>query len=420
MSSSTSMLLPCCTQCSAVTEKESWFKSDGTVTKTTQKLSACARCHLDRYCSRQCQKKHWSTHKVRCVPSAKVITGTEVDKIVKQVFGYQSARVTQYGRVELFLDSKNKFLSTEEFPKKAEAEEERKLCVDVKIEEQVVGRYTYLLCLLEDWKKGFDWKSRVETILNPPNGIHNDYALVKLGHEMLKKQLYTEAFLMIADKTPEHSRRCLQDMFFPSAVTIMHAQKVNFELIVSCAEMLQKNRVEVEVLIHPFPKIKLPKDLQSNIETAQKLPYGSRDVKMVELAQEIAALDLYDPAFDLVFHWVIYDCAKIIFFRSVVEKMISQEIAPEKIVQLAKKIKLSDAQILNEIVGIYAVNGQTEFTCQLAQHVKHDYHLELIFTVLNKIKGRKSEEMTILDEEMTSFDIVSEYKMPFGERWKSS
>lgn len=34
--------------------------------KTEQKMFKCSRCLITRYCSTQCQKNHWSTHKLKC------------------------------------------------------------------------------------------------------------------------------------------------------------------------------------------------------------------------------------------------------------------------------------------------------------------------------------------------------------------
>lgn len=38
---------------------------------TDQRLSVCGRCHIERYCGRDCQKAAWPKHKQVCVQSAK-------------------------------------------------------------------------------------------------------------------------------------------------------------------------------------------------------------------------------------------------------------------------------------------------------------------------------------------------------------
>ena len=34
----------------------------------TKKLKKCARCTIVYYCSTECQKSHWKTHKPNCLP----------------------------------------------------------------------------------------------------------------------------------------------------------------------------------------------------------------------------------------------------------------------------------------------------------------------------------------------------------------
>lgn len=380
MSLQSLFLFPFCTQCSAIKAQDIWVKSNGEIAKTTQKLETCARCHLARYCSRECQSRHWSTHKVGCVASEKVIAPSQVDEIVENVCEKHS------GKVILCLDSEKKVLFIRKFP---EEMKEGTLYVDVKIEEREVGLYTYLLC-----SKGFDWRSELNAILNPPNGIHNPGAQVELGHKMIEKFLYREAFQMMAERTPKHYS-FLQDMFFPKAIKLMHSQKIDIEEMVSCAKLLKKNRVEVEVIIQAPSKVELPKDLQVQIESAKKLSYGARDIRMAELAQKVVTLGFYDTAFELVFNWVAFSSAKITFFRFAASEMISKKIPYEKLVQLAKSINLSESQILTETVGIYALSNRT-YACQLAQQSnKSDYYLEIVFSALLN-KGKKEEAKEIL------------------------
>lgn len=33
--------------------------------------SRCSKCHVTKYCSRECQQQDWSTHKIKCKSSSK-------------------------------------------------------------------------------------------------------------------------------------------------------------------------------------------------------------------------------------------------------------------------------------------------------------------------------------------------------------
>ncbi|THU90565.1 ankyrin [Dendrothele bispora CBS 962.96] len=66
-------------------------------------LKACARCHVARYCSVECQRKQWSTHKPRCQPFSTPNTVvlkpsyesraymTPLSSLSRQLMGYDEA-----------------------------------------------------------------------------------------------------------------------------------------------------------------------------------------------------------------------------------------------------------------------------------------------------------------------------------------
>lgn len=61
----TAMLQRYCGKCGL---REFTFESDNAIVKsTTRKLSKCARCKNIFYCSRKCQKSHWTRHKNNCI-----------------------------------------------------------------------------------------------------------------------------------------------------------------------------------------------------------------------------------------------------------------------------------------------------------------------------------------------------------------
>ncbi len=54
------------------------------ICKVCQKVSTsqCARCRQVTYCSRECQKANWKTHKVQCVPPQMDIEDLFVERAV--------------------------------------------------------------------------------------------------------------------------------------------------------------------------------------------------------------------------------------------------------------------------------------------------------------------------------------------------
>ncbi|OEU13580.1 hypothetical protein FRACYDRAFT_241920 [Fragilariopsis cylindrus CCMP1102] len=64
------------------------------------KFKKCSRCWSKKYCSKECQKKHWKDgHDMKC-EAVKVIDGG--DKIVKMEVGIDDIDDTNYQRIEYF------------------------------------------------------------------------------------------------------------------------------------------------------------------------------------------------------------------------------------------------------------------------------------------------------------------------------
>ncbi len=127
--------------------------------------------------------------------------------------------------------------------------------------------------------------------------------------------------------------------------------KMNGQLIGSCLYLLCAQ---------------LPDALQERIKAAKNLVDDAKDSTMLGIAQDVAALGLYDKAFDLVSNCVVQASSKVNFFRSVVSQMILKNVPHEKIVQLATKIGLSAHQILDEVVVLYAKHDKTPVAFDLA------------------------------------------------------
>lgn len=260
------------------------------------------------------------------------------------------------------------------------------------MDKRAVGEVSYFLRP----PGSFDWEQKLANITNPPNGIHNPGAYVKLAHDMIDRGLYQEAFQMMATSVPSHYQQSLYDLFFSSAVRKMQGMEVDTDTIVACAQLIGKNKEEVGVVLHAPKEKPLPADLLARIKGAEKLPYGHRDIKMEELAREIMSLGLYDQAFDLVFNWVANQAVKKTFFRSAADTLVSKGVSYDKIFQLARKINLTDHQILNELTGVYPKYDRIEFACEMARHSENpDYYLEIVFSSLLVI-GKKEEARQIL------------------------
>ncbi|MBS0623289.1 MAG: zinc finger MYND domain-containing protein [Verrucomicrobia bacterium] len=353
---------------------------------TVHKLKTCARCHFARYCSPECQKQHWKSspngHKTQCCESKQpAISPVEVDDIVA---GYCDPRA---GKAVLTLNPEKKPLKLEHLEAQGD-----KLVVSVTISEKVIGEVTYFLRPLGN----FNWEQKLANITNPPNGIHNPGAYVTLAHDMIERGLYQEAFQMMATSVPSHYRQGLYDLFFSSAVQKMQAMEIDVDTIVACAQLIGKNRAEVDVVLHIPKEEPLPEDLLARIKGAEKLPYGNRDIQMEVLAREIMSLGLYDQAFDLIFNWVANPVVKSIFFRSAADVLVSKGVSYDKIVQLARKIDRTDHQILNELTGVYPKYERIEFACEMARLSSNpDYYLEIVFSSLLVI-GKKEEAHRVL------------------------
>lgn len=377
------MLLASCTNCLAVKGEGSWYTLEGSLLKSTEKLSRCSKCQLDSYCDSTCQKKDFKAHKISCQTSPKKITAQEVDNIVLNQSEVQS------GKVVLYLNAQKQFVSFEVI----EPSVNDPLQVDVKIGDELVGRFKYLRCRQVD----FDWSSSLEAILNPPKKIYNPGAQVELGIEMVNQGLYLEAFKMMAEKAFENYKDTLQDMFFRRAVKQMNKNEVENDLIVKCAKLLNRNRFDVEALIKKPGLEEIPQELQDKIDSAKELGFGKRDSTMSEIAKEVFELGQYDLAFGLVFDWVPIDCFRTLFFRYAVEKMIPNGVEHEKIEQLARTIDIEGHKFLNEVVGVYARNEKVNFACHLAKNSDNpDYFYEIVFSALLNI-DKKEEAKKILD-----------------------
>jgi|GEM_PF-3555737 len=380
MSHAKSVAFAACSHCSAIQSTSgSWRLQDDSVAKTTKKLDTCGRCYIARYCNQACQRGDWKAHKPKCKPSKRMISSQELHAVVKSV----DPQMT--GSICITFDRQIASLNPP-----IEEPETSDLDITVQLHDDTeVGPYFYQVCYQIP-----DWQAKLDAILHPKDGFYNYMLLIDLGQEMIKNGLHAQAFQMVAEHTPEHYD-FLKNMFFSSAVPLMQQKGIPLETIVSCAEHVKKNRAEVEVLIQPTLTRTLPNDLQILIENAQSLPYGARDVQMVDLAKQVVSLGAYDQAFDLVYNWIAVKSAKINFFQMAAKKMIDEGVKYDKIEQLGKSIGLNEKEILNEAVGIYTICNQ-EFACKLAKRSDDpDYFLTVIFSALCN-KGKKKEAKEIL------------------------
>lgn len=418
--------VPCCAQCGIVkNEKIRWAFNDPSA-RTAEKLNACTICHFDKYCSKDCQIQHWTKHMLHCVPVQKKITSQEVDDIVKTSGSLVS------GKIAIYLDSNKNILDVKSLEKKQDST----LSVDVMIDGKKVENYQYRLqrssvdrsstltnlpdvivkkpvidltdeveeqgmlidlpeahekqSTITDLPDVFDWQAKLKEICSPLEGDYEPMEQVALGYEMIEKGLCLEAFKMMAENTPKNYPS-LPHIFFPNAMQLMREQDVGIKLIISCAKLLDKNFTEVDALLNPPMTKELSQNLQGKVQEAQKLPHDSKDLAMMQVAAQIIDLRLYDQAFDLMIDAGLM--VKCTFLRISATTMISNKLSYEKIVQLATKIKLSEYQILNELVDIYAQQGDIQFACDLAQRShQSDSLLRKIFNVL--LDQERFEEAT--------------------------
>ncbi len=227
MSVSLSYPIPCCSYCLAVPIKDPLWMVNGSLAKTTEKLNDCVRCHLARYCSEDCKEQDSKIHQIICMQSSCSINFSVIDQMVKNVCKPQS------GTVIFFLDPSAKSIIMKSTSEKIEV---GKLLVKLKIEGKTACAYSYLIC-----KSEFDWKSNMEALLS----MEKDFPYpewVELGLNMIEKELYVDAFQMIATKTPDHYSS-LKNIFFQKAVLLMHSKGEKTDGIVYLASFWEKKDV---------------------------------------------------------------------------------------------------------------------------------------------------------------------------------
>lgn len=218
----------CCTQCSAIQSDEKWFTQDGKMAQTTAKLETCSRCHFDLYCSKECQRGHWKTHKTHWIAKEQEIVPKELDRIVEKVFANRSARSV------ISLDAEKNVISVEETPERT-----GKFCIDLDIEKRSQGSYLYLLCERSPLPRTL--RERIEAAQKLQYGAR-DVAMTEVATEVMSFGRYDQAFDLVVNWV---TIKAAQVTFFRRAAKSMIENGVPHDKIVQLGKMIHLTDDEI-------------------------------------------------------------------------------------------------------------------------------------------------------------------------------
>ncbi len=206
-------LFPFCANCGKIEAKEGdWVKQDGTPLTTTQKLDACGRCFMARYCGKECQEQHHPQHNAGCLASTKPLTRVEIDRVVSRVLRARP------GAAQLYIDESYKVRLLKQSQGGAA---QNYLKVDLQIGDQNGGTHTYMVCkrapceprlpeaLEEGMQKAGEMTEQerlgLAQIMVNLGFYHKVYSLVLTFSNSSKMKLFETAAYKMIEKDVEHA-----------------------------------------------------------------------------------------------------------------------------------------------------------------------------------------------------------------------
>lgn len=265
MTSSSAAIFPYCAQCHTVEVQGDWIHSMGVSEQTDRKLSICARCHIARYCDGDCQRMHWSTHKVGCVGSERIISPQNVDKCVK------SACQAQPGKVYLYLDAQKNVLETQTYHEP----NEDKLDVTLNIAGKNIGTYSYRICYPDTELPG-NLKKRILEVKSVKDSSIRELQLLELAYEILELRLYHKAFDLISKNVVGEKSR-----FFKNALPILLRQVVPHKTIDALRKSID---IDDDILYHMAVAHAMLGDTTYAIQMAKQSPDPDKCYGLICLA----------------------------------------------------------------------------------------------------------------------------------------